>query len=112
METQEVKKERRKAHLSADKLNELIIDAIQDKKGLDVIKIDLRHLPETPTDYFIICHGNNENQVKAIADNIEFEVKMKGDELPLHTEGKQNSVWVLIDYFDTVVHVFHHEARE
>ena len=53
-----------------------------------------------------------DDQVKAIADNIEFEVKMKGDELPLHTEGKQNSVWVLVDYFDTVVHVFHHEARE
>lgn len=112
METQEVRKQRRKAHLSAEKLNELIINAIQDKKGIDVIKIDLRHLPEAPTDFFIVCHGNNENQVKAIADNIEFEVKMKGDELPLHTEGKQNSVWVLVDYFDTVVHVFHHEARE
>ncbi|MFK7949012.1 MAG: ribosome silencing factor [Saprospiraceae bacterium] len=112
METQEVKNQRRKAHLSADKLNELIIEAIQDKKGIDVIKIDLRHLSEAPTDFFIICHGNNENQVKAIADNIEFEVKMKGNELPLHTEGKQNSVWILVDYFDTVVHVFHHEARE
>lgn len=112
METQKVKKTNRKAHLSADKLNEFIIDAIQEKKGLDIIKIDLRHLPETPTDYFIICHGNNENQVRAIADSVEFEVKKKGYELPLHTEGKQNSVWVLIDYFDTVVHVFHHEARE
>lgn len=113
LETQNVEKQqRRKASLPVEELNELIINAIQDKKGLDIVKIDLRHLKEAPTDYFIICHGNNENQVKAIANNIEFEVKKKGNELPVHAEGKGNSVWVLVDYFDTVVHVFHHEARE
>lgn len=112
METQNVEKTRRKASLPVEELNELIINAIQDKKGLDIVKIDLRHLKEAPADYFIICHGNNENQVKAIANNVEFEVKKKGNELPLHAEGKGNSVWVLVDYFDTVVHVFHHEARE
>ncbi len=102
----------RKANLPAEELNELIINAIQDKKGLDIVKIDLRGLDEAPTDFFIICHGNNENQVKAIANNVEFEVKKKGGELPLSAEGKNNSVWILVDYFDTVVHVFHHEARE
>lgn len=111
METKRVE-QRRKASLPAEQLNELIISAIQDKKGLDIVKIDLRGLDEAPTDYFIICHGNNENQVKAIANNVEFEVKTKGNELPISAEGKGNSVWVLVDYFDTVVHVFHHEARE
>ncbi len=112
LETQQVTEERRKAHLPVDELNELIINAIQNKKGLDIVKIDLRNLKEAPTDFFIICHGNNENQVKAIAENVEFEIKQKGNELPVHTEGKQASIWALVDYFDTVVHVFHHEARE
>ena len=104
--------ERKKGNLPAEQLNELVINAIQDKKGLDIVKIDLRGLDEAPADFFIICHGNNENQVKAIANNVAFEVKTKGNELPISSEGKANSVWVLVDYFDTVVHIFHHEARE
>jgi ribosome-associated protein len=112
LETNQIKKKvRRKAHLPVEQLNELIIEAIQNKKGFDIVKMDLRGLKEASTDFFIICHGTNENQVKAIADNIQFEVKQKGDELALHVEGEQNSVWILLDYFDTVVHVFHHEAR-
>lgn len=113
METQFIqKKQRRTAQTSAETLNQLIIDAIQNKKGIDVIKLDLRALEEAPTNYFIICHGNSETQVKAIADNIQYELKQKANELPSHVEGGQNATWVLVDYFDVVVHVFHKKARE
>jgi ribosome-associated protein len=101
-----------KASLPTETLNELIINAIQDKKGVDILKFDMRNVADSPVDFYIICNGNNENQVKAIAENIEFDVKKKGNELPLHSEGKQNATWVLVDYFDTVVHVLHHEARK
>lgn len=106
------RKKRRKAQIPAEQLNELIIEAIQDKKGIDIVKLDLRDLVEAPTDFFIVCHGNNENQVKAIADNIQKELKQKLDELPSHVEGGSNAVWVLVDYFDVIVHIFHKEARE
>ena len=113
METQLFqKKERRKAQISAETLNQMIVDAIQDKKGIDILKLDLRALEEAPTNFFIICHGNSETQVKAIADNIQYELKQKLDELPSHVEGIQNATWVLVDYFDVVVHIFHREARK
>ena len=81
METQLFqKKERRKAQISAETLNQMIVDAIQDKKGIDILKLDLRALEEAPTNFFIICHGNSETQVKAIADNIQYELKQKLDE--------------------------------
>ena len=113
MKTQLIqRKERRIAQIPADQLNQLIIDAIQDKKGIDLIKLDLRSLEEAPADFFIICNGNSETQVKAIADNIQYELKQKVNELPSHVEGIQNATWVLIDYFDVVVHVFHQKARK
>lgn len=90
----------------------LIVDAILDKKGKEVLELDLRVLDEAPTDYFIICHGDSTIQVKAIADHILAETKEKAGIRPNHIEGLQNATWILIDYFDTVVHLFNDEARE
>jgi len=94
-----------------DNLNDLIIDAIQDIKGKNIVKIDLTKLDDSSTDYFIICEGESITQVNAIADNVKLRVK---DELGIthfHTEGMQESKWILIDYFDTVVHVFYPATR-
>jgi len=97
--------------LSDEELNALIIDSIQDIKGKNIIKIDLRQLDDAPTNFFIICEGDSNTQVKAIADNIYGRLKNEGFTLPLHYEGQQNALWILLDYFNTVVHVFYKEKR-
>lgn len=97
--------------LSSEALNQLIIDSIQDIKGKDIVKLDLRNLHDAPTDFFIVCHGDSNTQVKSIADNIYKRVKLEGDTLPNHFEGQQTAQWILVDYFETVVHIFYHETR-
>lgn len=92
-------------------LNDLIIDSIQDIKGKKIVKLDLRDLDDAPADYFIICEGDSNTQVRAIGDNIFGRVKKEGYTLPLHHEGQQHSMWVCLDYFTTVVHIFYKETR-
>lgn len=93
-------------------LSNCIIECIQEKKGEELVKLDLRKLDEAPTDLFIVCHGESTTQVKAISDHILTEVKKKIGSKPKHIEGQQNATWILIDYFDVVVHIFNTEARE
>lgn len=97
--------------VDTEELNELVIDSIQDIKGKNVVKLDLRHLEEAPTDFFIICEGDSNTQVRAIADNIYRRLKDEMGILPNHTEGQRESLWICIDYFTTVVHVFYREKR-
>ncbi len=107
-----ISKEAQQRAISGEKLNDLIIDSIQDIKGKNIVKIDLRHLEEAPTDYFIVVEGDSNTQVKAISDNIYRRLKGEGLLLPNHIEGQQNSLWILLDYFTTVVHVFYKETRQ
>ncbi len=100
-----------KSKPSVEELNELIIDSIQDIKGKNIVKLDLRKLEEAPTDFFIICEGDSVTQVQAIAENIRKRVKEEGGTLPSHLEGLRAAQWVLVDYFNTVVHVFYPEKR-
>ncbi len=94
-----------------EELNHWIIDAIQDIKGKNIIKLDLRKIIDRPTDYFIICEGDSSVQVKAISDSIGRKIKDKLGLHPIHKEGVEGAKWVLVDYFDTVVHVFYPETR-
>lgn len=94
-----------------DTLNHWIIDAIQDIKGKNIVKLDLRSLNDSPADYFIICEGDSSTQVKAISDNIGRKLRDKMGIHPNHTEGMEGAKWILVDYFDTVVHVFYPETR-
>ena len=98
--------------LSTEALNDLIIDSIQDIKGKNVVKLDLRKLDEAPTDFFIICEGDSNTQVRAISDNIHKRLKQEAGQFPSHAEGKQNAHWVCMDYFTTVVHVFYKDTRK
>ena len=97
--------------LTTEVLNDLIIDSIQDIKGKNIVKLDLRQLEEAPCDYFIICEGDSNTQVKSIANNIRKRVKEEAGLLPVHSEGEGNALWICVDYFDTVVHVFYREKR-
>ena len=104
-------KEVKQISLSADALNDLIIESIQDIKGEKIVKLDLRKLEDAPTDFFIICEGSSNTQVKAISNNIYKKLKEEGHITPSHYEGQQNSLWILLDYFNTVVHVFYKDTR-
>lgn len=94
-----------------NELNGNIIEAIQDIKGKNIVVIDLSNIGEAPTDYFIVCEGESTTQVKAIADNIEKKIKEELSLSPSHVEGTTHANWILVDYFNTIVHIFHPEAR-
>ncbi len=94
------------------KIFKAIISAIQEKKGENIISLDLRKIPEAVADFFIICEASNTTQLKAIADFIEVDVKAKCDEPPYKHEGKQAQQWILIDYVNVVVHVMLPEPRK
>ncbi|MFY8025576.1 MAG: ribosome silencing factor [Sediminibacterium sp.] len=93
------------------KIFKTIIQAILDKKGENIISLDLRKIPEASADFFIVCEATSTTQVKAIADFVEDQLKKICGELPYRHEGKQAAQWVLIDYINVVVHVMHPEAR-
>jgi ribosome-associated protein len=86
------------------------VDAARDKKAIDLQVLDLRAL-DSFTDFFVICSGQNVRQVQAIADAVEDGLK-KAQVRPAHVEGFARAEWVLLDYFDFVVHVFSSQRRE
>ena len=95
----------------AEFLLESVVKGIFEKKGQDVLKIDLRKLENRITDYFIICHGTSTNQVDSICDSVEDTVRKEAGEKPIHVEGLENCFWVLLDYGNVVVHIFLEEYR-
>lgn len=94
------------------KILKTIITAIQDKKGEQIVSLDLRKIPEAVADFFIICQASNTTQLRAIADFIETEVKDKCQESAYKHEGRQAQQWILIDYVNVVVHVMMPDTRK
>jgi ribosome-associated protein len=94
------------------KLIKTIINAIQEKKGENIISLDLRKVNEAVADFFIVCEASNQPQVRAIAEFVEHEMKIKCDENPYRHEGMKNMQWILIDYVNVVVHVMLSETRK
>ena len=87
------------------------VRAVQDKKALDVVVLDLRKAGGF-TDFFVICTGTNPRQVTAIADSVEDTLRAEFGERPHLTEGAERSQWILLDYFNFVVHIFSRELRD
>ena len=94
------------------KIIKTIIAAIQEKKGGNIISLDLRKISEAVADFFIICEAGSQPQIRAIAENVEDRVRLKCAENPYHHEGYNNLQWVLIDYVNVVVHVMLPEQRK
>lgn len=88
-----------------------IINGIEDIKGEEIIVIDLQNLENPVCQYFVICQGNSNTQVSAIANRVEKNVRENQGEKPWHVEGTDNAEWVLMDYIDVVVHIFQRETR-
>jgi len=101
-----------KIKLNSLDLAKALVEGILAKKGEDILVLDLTKLPHAVADYFIICDASNERQVNAIAEELEREVRKIIKEKPWHVEGKENLEWVLIDYFNVVVHIFKKETRK
>lgn len=92
------------------KLFKTIISGIQDKKGNNIVVLDLRKIDEAVADFFVLCDGTSNTQVKAIADNVEDKIAKECGEKPFHIE--LGDKWTLVDYVNIVVHIFQHDQRE
>jgi len=93
-------------------ISELIVLGIQEKKGNDIVRLDLRNIHSSVADYFVVCHAESTTQVKAIAQSAENEVYKALKIEPWRKEGLQQSEWIILDYIDVVVHIFKTDKRE
>ncbi|MFV0366618.1 MAG: ribosome silencing factor [Mangrovibacterium sp.] len=93
-------------------LLDAIVEGIARKKGLDVVEIDLQPINHSECDYFIICHGNSNTQVDAIASSIEDTVLKITGERVFRKDGYLNKLWILLDFSHVMVHVFQHDTRK
>jgi ribosome-associated protein len=100
-----------KNYRSSNNLVEAIIEGVRRKKGESILDFDLAQLNNTQCNHLIICHGNSNTQVEAIARSVEETVEEITGENVWHTDGYRNAQWILLDYADVMVHVFQKETR-
>ena len=93
-------------------ISELAIFGIQEKKGNEIVRLDLRNINSSVSDYFVICHADSTTQVKAIANSIEDEIFKALQQEPWRKEGLEYGEWILLDYINVVVHIFRTDKRE
>ena len=101
-----------KKQVSTDDLISVIIQGIEEVKGENIQLLDLRDIENTVCDYFIICSGNSNTQVKAISGSIQKTVSKQIKDKPWHIEGENNAEWILMDYVHVAVHVFQKQIRD
>jgi len=93
-------------------ISELAIHGMQEKKGNDLVRLDLRNINSSVADYFVICHADSATQVKAIANSVEDEIYKAIQQDPWRKEGLEHGEWILLDYIDVVIHIFRTDKRE
>jgi len=98
--------------LSSEQLSQVVVKGMQEIKAEDIVVMDLRSVNNAVADFFVICSGNSDTHIDAIAESIDYEVQKTDGQNPWHREGYNNKIWVLLDYVDVVVHVFNHDSRE
>lgn len=98
--------------IPAEQLCNLVVKGMLEKKAQDVVVMDLRNVKNAIADYFVICSGNSDTQIDAIAGSIDEQVHQATGQNPWHQEGKEAREWILIDYVDVVAHVFKKDRRE
>lgn len=104
-------KKAKKKQAGASTLVKYAVKGIEEKKGNEIVCINLKKIPNNACDYFVVCEGNSRTQVQAIAGSVEEFVEKNTGTRPWHVEGLENGEWVLLDYVDVAVHVFQPEAR-
>jgi ribosome-associated protein len=93
-------------------ISEIAVHGMQEKKGNEIVRLDLSNIHSSVADYFVVCHAESSTQLKAIAQSVEDEVFKALKIEPYRKEGYQQSDWIIIDYFDVVVHIFKTDKRE
>jgi len=100
----------KKSVLSA-RLSEVIVHGMQEKKGNEIVRLDLRNIGGAVSDYFVICHADSSTQVNALAKSVEEEVYKTFQQEPWRKEGMEHGEWILLDFVDVVVHIFKTDKR-
>lgn len=101
-----------KIEISSKELSQLVVKGMQEKKANNIVIMDLRKVKNAFTDFFVVCSGNSDTQVDAIAESVDKEVWEETRNNPRSMEGKANHEWILVDYYDVIVHVFKKDRRE
>ena len=95
-----------------ERLLQVVVLAMQAKKARKVTLLDLRNVEKAVCDYFVICHADSAPHIRSIAEEVEERVGTAVGEWPMRISGKENALWIVIDYFTVVVHVFSTAMRE
>ncbi len=101
-----------KLSVSADELAQLVVSSMQDKKAIDISILNLKKIDKAITDYFVICTATSFTHLDSIAESVEAKLFDELGERPLHYEKVNNVEWILLDYFNVVIHIFSKEKRE
>jgi ribosome-associated protein len=101
----------KKKALKENELVHSIVDGLKEVKADEVVVMDLRKVPNAITDYFVIAQAGSTKHAEALARSVEKFTETQLDESPGHVEGRENAGWILMDYFDVVVHIFLAEER-
>jgi len=102
---------KQKEDYSTEELVDAIIEGIHKKKGKDPVSLDLSNIENTFCSNFIVCHGDSNTHVEALADAVEENARKTLGLKAWHKEGLQNATWVLLDYAEVIVHIFQQEYR-
>ena len=101
-----------KKEISSQELSQLVVKGMQERKASNIVVMDLRKVKNAFTDFFVVCSGNSDTQIDAISESVDKEVWEATRTNPRSMEGKSNREWILVDYYDVVVHVFKKDRRE
>lgn len=96
----------------SEALAKLAAIGMDNKKGTDIVLLDLRNIQSAPANYFVICSGNVPSHVSAISDGVFETIKKATGLNPHRVEGYDNAEWILMDYFDVVIHIFLKDKRQ
>jgi ribosome-associated protein len=103
---------KKNSFLLPEELSKIVVEGMQEKKAQDILVLDLRKVANSIADFFIICSGNTDTQVRAISESVEDAINKSDKQNPWHKEGYKNNEWVLLDYVDVVAHIFKKDRRE
>lgn len=93
-------------------IEELITQALIEKQGIDIQVINFKKINHVYFDYFIVCTGNSKPHVETLCDFVQEQTQRVANTKPIHVEGLENKEWIVLDYFNVLVHIFQPEARE
>jgi ribosome-associated protein len=98
--------------MTAEALSKIIVEGMEDKKASEILVMDLRNIKNSVSDFFVLCSGNSDTQLEAIAESIEEHVSKAGENGPWKSEGKSSGQWILMDYVNVVAHIFLKDKRQ